>query len=274
VPSTFIDNYKGYIQTDGYSGYDALGRKNGIELVGCWAHARRKFMKVISAKSGKKKTGIADKASNTIRRLYAIEKQAREKQLAPDAIYRLRQEAAKPILTKFHAWLLIKSDTTPPKGLLGNAIQYTLKHWDRLMRYIDNGHLYAGSTWLNSVYTWPENSNPWVINGGTDKGSVPFVYSGNQNTHYVLEAQIPLNLLGLSAGYGDPVKQIKLHWSMACGNDYLNLTADVNPDLTRKFNPVPEPATLTLFGLGLLGLAGVRRKKVTKTQCHQVTGDN
>ncbi|MCP4570554.1 MAG: IS66 family transposase, partial [FCB group bacterium] len=53
VPLSFLNKYKGYVQTDGYSGYEALGRKDGIELVGCWAHARRKFIDVINAKSGK-----------------------------------------------------------------------------------------------------------------------------------------------------------------------------------------------------------------------------
>ncbi len=120
---------------------------------------------------------------------------------------------------------------------------------------IDNSHLYAVNNWQTSVYSWVENSNPWIINTwDTDKGIVPFVYSDNQNTHYVLETKIPLNLLGLNANYGDPIKQIKIHWGMECGNDYLNLIADVNP-------VTPEPTTLALLGLGLLGLAGLKRKK-------------
>ena len=166
VPLTFLDGYRGYIQTDGYAGYDALSRRNGIELVGCWAHARRKFMKVINAKSGKKKKGIADKAINTIGRLYAIEKQAREKQLSLDGIYRLRQEEAKPILTKFHNWLLLKSDITPPKGLLGNAIQYTLKNWDRLIRYMNNGHLRPDNNLAeNAIRPFVIGRKNWLFSG-------------------------------------------------------------------------------------------------------------
>ncbi|MEW5910825.1 MAG: IS66 family transposase, partial [Thermodesulfobacteriota bacterium] len=141
VPLSFLDGYRGYVQTDGYTGYDALGRKDGITLVGCWAHARRKFVEVINARSGKKKIGVADKAMNIIGSLYQIEKQAREENLGPDAIYQLRQEKVKPILKKFHSWLLLKSDITPPKGLLGKAIQYTLNHWDRLIRYLEDGRL-------------------------------------------------------------------------------------------------------------------------------------
>jgi hypothetical protein len=70
--------------------------------------------------------------------------------------------------------------------------------------------------------------------------------------HYVLESSIPLNDLGLNA---DSFHSLTIHWTQQCGNDYLNLDADVNP--------VPEPSTLLLLGFGLIcvGLYGWRRKK-------------
>jgi len=49
VPGEFLKDYQGYIQTDAYSGYDALGRRPGIFHAGCWAHARRKFVEVVKA---------------------------------------------------------------------------------------------------------------------------------------------------------------------------------------------------------------------------------
>jgi transposase len=51
VPLNYLSGFKGYVQTDGYNGYDALGRKPGIVMVGCWAHARRKFHDVLQAAS-------------------------------------------------------------------------------------------------------------------------------------------------------------------------------------------------------------------------------
>jgi len=166
VPLSFLDGYRGYVQTDGYTGYDALGRKDGITLVGCWAHARRKFVEVINARSGKKKIGVADKAMNVIASLYQIEKQAREENLGPDAICHLRQEKAKPILEKFYNWLLLKSDITPPKGLLGKAIQYTLNHWDRLIRYLEDGRLRPDNNLAeNAIRPFVVGRKNWLFSG-------------------------------------------------------------------------------------------------------------
>jgi transposase len=169
VPLTFLKGYRGYIQTDGYSGYDALGRQKGIELVGCWAHVRRKFHDVIKAKSGKKKQGVADKAIQLIGDLYRIEKQAKEKNLSLDAIYQLRQQEAKPILEKLHNWLLIKMDITPPKSLLGIAVNYTLKYWDRLIRYIDDGRLRPDNNMAeNAIRPFVVGRKNWLFSGSPD----------------------------------------------------------------------------------------------------------
>jgi len=104
----------------------------------------------------------------------------------------------------------------------------------------------------------PDHSEagPWNIIDDVSKRMdyVQFVYSSVQNTHYVLEASIPLNLLGLSANSGDPIMPLTIHWTMECGNDYLKLDADVNP--------VPEPASIMFMAMGLLGLAGIKFHRV------------
>jgi transposase len=166
VPLSFLDKYKGYVQTDGYAGYDALGRQAGIDLVGCWVHARRKFMDVIKAKSKKGKKGIADKAIGYIGKLYQIEKQAKKNDLKPVAIYQLRQEKAKPILDEFYKWLLTKSNITPPQGLLGKAINYTLKYWDRLYRYIEDGRLRPDNNLAeNAIRPFVIGRKNWLFSG-------------------------------------------------------------------------------------------------------------
>lgn len=135
----FWPDISGYVQTDGYSGYNRLESDDTeIRLLGCFAHARRYFIKVIDArpKSIKAKPGSAEVALEYIRKLYAIEKQAEG--LTPLEIYELRQKKAKPVLEGFNDWLNKRSAQVPPKSLLGQAIHYTASNWNRLARYIED----------------------------------------------------------------------------------------------------------------------------------------
>jgi transposase len=141
VARAFLRDFQGYVQTDGYSGYNFLDHDTNIRHIGCWAHARRKFMDVIKAQGKNRKGGSADKALSYIKKLYKLEKEARKKGLAPEEIYQMRQDKAKPILDDFKKWLLKKSVQTPPKGLLGKAVSYALNQWDRLIGYLEDGRL-------------------------------------------------------------------------------------------------------------------------------------
>jgi len=109
------------------------------------------------------------------------------------------------------------------------------------------------SGWKEVHYSQADTSNPYQIESGSPGTPIDFAYSGEQNSHYVLEARVPLSALGLSANPWDPVQPLRIHWTMECGNDYLTLEADVNP--------TPEPATLLLLGSGLLGLCGSQEEE-------------
>jgi lipopolysaccharide/colanic/teichoic acid biosynthesis glycosyltransferase len=99
------------------------------------------------------------------------------------------------------------------------------------------------------------SADPWTINQGTRLGGVDFVYSGDQNSHYVMEARIPLGLLGLADAY----HLLNIHWTMECGNDALDLGADVDP--------VPEPSTMALMFMGIVGsLAAFVRKRYNEVR--------
>ena len=141
VAQELVGDFQGYFQTDGYAGYNALGARDGLTHVGCLAHVRRKFMAVLKGGSSKHKAGTASTVLNLIGKLYHIEKQADEQKLDPEQIKNLRQERAKPIMDKIKSILDARSETTPPKSLLGKAIAYALGQWDRLTVYLENGLL-------------------------------------------------------------------------------------------------------------------------------------
>jgi transposase len=125
VAAAMLRDYKGYVQTDGYIGYDFLDKMKDIIHLACWAHARRKFVDVIkvAGKRGKgKKKANAQVALDYIRDLYKIEKEARKNNLTFEQIQKERQLKSKPILENFKVWLEQKSVQTPPKGVLGKAI--------------------------------------------------------------------------------------------------------------------------------------------------------
>jgi transposase len=144
VPQRLLDEYQGYLQTDGYAGYDKIGAQPGVVHVGCLAHARRKFFDAVKAQhkvgaDGVK--GLAPQALVMIRKLYAIEKAAREAKLTPDKRHALRREQARPIWDELRAWLDRNLGMAPPQSLTGKAINYLASEWPRLIRCLDDGRI-------------------------------------------------------------------------------------------------------------------------------------
>jgi transposase len=167
----FLENYRGYIQSDDYKAYDHLGQKKGIIHLGCWAHARRKFTDVVKTRKkirGKKASvkPLADEALDYIGKLYRIEKKARNEQLTADQIHQLRQQHSKPVLDQFEKWLEAKKPLTPPGGLLGKAISYTMKNWSKLIVYIEDGHLKPDNNRAeNAIRPFVVGRKNWLFSG-------------------------------------------------------------------------------------------------------------
>ena len=124
-------------------------------------------MDVIKAQGkNRKKTGSADVALKYIRDIYKIEKKAKEKELSAEDVYLVRQEQSKPVLEQFKKWLAKRSLQTPPKGLLGKAISYTLKQWDRLVGYIEDGILSPDNNAAeNSIRPFVVGRKNWLFSG-------------------------------------------------------------------------------------------------------------
>jgi len=150
-PDRVLANYRGYLQADGYGGYDdyegvAIGDDSPILKVACWAHARRKFHDALRTDPTKAQIALA-----YIGQLYALEKSLRKRVqgewhiLSPETraglIAAERQTCAKPVLDKFKPWLEKQLEDALPKSPIFAAVRYALNQWDALYRYIDDGRL-------------------------------------------------------------------------------------------------------------------------------------
>jgi transposase len=166
VAKAFLRDFEGCVQTDGYSGYDFLDHDENIRHIGCWAHARRKFMDVVKAQGKNSKSRSGGKALSYIRKLYHIEKQARENNISPEELYQIRQKDSRPILDDFKMWLLKRSLETPPKGLLGKAVAYTLNQWNRLVGYLEDGRLPIDNNMAeNAIRPFVVGRKNWLFSG-------------------------------------------------------------------------------------------------------------
>ena len=139
-PLTFLKDYRGYLQCDGYSAYKRLAKlQPDIRLVGCMAHARRKFKEAYDAlpKNKQQATSKPGQMLALIRKLYAIEQRVRDK--SPTDKCLSRQNDARPVMDKMKAWLEKQAPKIAPKSKLGEAIRYMQNQWVYLERYLESG---------------------------------------------------------------------------------------------------------------------------------------
>ena len=131
-PQEFLKEYEGYLQRDGYQGYENLSPK--IVGVGCWAHARRKFHEARSSSPAE-----AEIALRLIRKLYALERETKD--LVPQERAARRRAEATPVLDDFVALLDEWQKDALPKSPLGVAVGYAKAQWPTLVRYVEDGDL-------------------------------------------------------------------------------------------------------------------------------------
>ena len=172
IAASFVRDYEGSIQTDGYLGYNFLDADESIVHLGCWAHVRRKFMDAAKAGSSKsKKSTSVDVALGYIRKLYGIEKRAKVRKLDIEQLVALRQKEAKPLLTKFRKWLEKKSLHVVPKSLLGKAVSYSLDQWPRLVGYLEIGYATPDNNLAeNAIRPFVVGRKNWLF-AGTPEGA-------------------------------------------------------------------------------------------------------
>lgn len=135
VPNKLLKDFKGYLQVDGYAGYDAVCSRGDVIRVGCMAHVRRKFFEV--QKISPKQSGVANDVLLLIQKIYKIEEQISEKTI--EDRLKIRQEESEPILKEIKTWLDDNENKYPPQGLMGKAIAYARNQWPYVMNFLKYG---------------------------------------------------------------------------------------------------------------------------------------
>lgn len=134
----FLAGYQGVLQTNGYAGYGKLPVRLHVL---CWAHARRKFVYALPEEERKHPERSKKTAGEAIRqmdKLFKIDKDFKE--LSPEERMQGRLQHEKPVLEALKSWLEEKRKSLPGKTKLDEAINYTLKHWEGLTAYLQDGN--------------------------------------------------------------------------------------------------------------------------------------
>ena len=173
-PNAFLKGFKGKLICDGYNGYKPLFGRGVIE-VGCMAHARRKFHELhVTGQSL-----ISIEALELFQSLYAVEREIDERfeknptPMPRDAqiVRQIRQQKAKPIADRLYAWLQQKRLGTTKNADITKAIEYCLKRWQALTRYLDDGNLPIDNNWAeNQMRPWALGRKNWLFAGSLESG--------------------------------------------------------------------------------------------------------
>lgn len=139
VISDLAKNFKGYLQCDGFAGYESAFKANpSVLLVNCMAHIRRYFEQALN--ENKKP---AEHALKEIQLLYRIEQLCdQDPEMTPEKRKEKRQELAKPIMQSLKAWMESEGVKYGEKTAMGKAITYAYTRWDNMMRYLDDGRIH------------------------------------------------------------------------------------------------------------------------------------
>ena len=146
VPQRLFEGYTGYLQVDGYPGYDAVCLAQGITQLGCMDHLRRYYVNAQKAQPKKNKSGNvskADVAIGKLRRLYKIEKEIKD--LSVEERYRQRQKLSVPLLQDFKTWVDKNIGKVEKGSLTHKALVYSRNQWPKIIRYCDDGRLHMSN---------------------------------------------------------------------------------------------------------------------------------
>lgn len=135
-PVQMLENFRGYLQTDGYSVYDIFEKQEGITLLHCMAHARRMFNEALN--NDEERAGYA---MEQIQKLYTIERICKEQSLNFAELKEVRRQRAVPIVEQLGKWMKDQYVQVTPKSSIGKALAYSIERWEKLSLYTRDGIL-------------------------------------------------------------------------------------------------------------------------------------
>ena len=178
----FLGNWKGSLTCDDFSGYKPL-IASGVTEVGCLAHARRKFFDLHAAN----KSQIAGFALEQFARVYVIERQVKELDTAQRTA--VRQKQSKPVLAALQQWMLLQRQKVPDSSATAKALDYSLRRWAALTRFVDDGQLPVDNNWIeNQIRPIAIGRNNWLFAGSLRAGQraaavMSLIQSARMNGH-------------------------------------------------------------------------------------------
>ncbi len=172
-PEAFLEGFKGYLETDGYQGYNKV---SGIKRCCCWAHVRRYF---IDAVPGGKEFDISLPAVQGVRycdKLFEIERKYREKGYSFEERYKHRLQDEAPVLEAFWAWL---DKQCPTKGSrFYKAVSYVLNRKDYLETYLEDGRCsFSNNLSENAIRPFTVGRKNWLFSesvAGAEASSIVY----------------------------------------------------------------------------------------------------
>jgi transposase len=178
----FLGEWRGSLVCDDFSGYKAL-IACGVTEVGCLAHARRKFFDLHVAN----KSQIAEFALEKFACVYDIEREI--KALTATERQEIRKVKTKPLLDALHEWMSLQRQKVPNGSATAKALDYSLRRWAALTRFVDDGQLPVDNNWIeNQIRPIALGRNNWLFAGSLRAGQraaavMSLIQSARMNGH-------------------------------------------------------------------------------------------
>ena len=175
-PKELLSDYAGYVQCDGYKVYDKIARLNPkITLVGCLAHARRKFFEAKDSDGQR-----AEYALGLFRQIYMIERKIQDQpDISLEQIGQFRQERIKPLMEELKKWVETESAKVLPKSPMGKAMNYYQAQWSKLNRIFLNPKIKLDNNLIENTIRPLALGRKNYLFGGSHKGAerIAMMYS-------------------------------------------------------------------------------------------------